>query len=157
MKLHLGCGNKKIHGFTNVDIRALPGVDIVHDITNLPMFEDNSVDEIRASHVIEHISPNRVVDTLQEWYRILKPDGLLRIYCPDAGKLAQDYIDGKINCEKLSYQLFGAQDYDENFHVLAIDRKRLDKMITDAGFEIIGRDPRPNAYPWDLGIQAKKI
>ena len=152
-----GGGSPPLEGFTHIDIRNLPGVDIVHDITNLPMFEDDSVDEIRVSHAIEHISPDKIIKALQEWYRILKSEGLLRIYCPDAYKLAQDYVSGKIDCEKFSYQLFGAQEYEENLHRLAIDGERLGKMVTEAGFEIIGRDPRPNAYPWDLGIQCKKI
>jgi len=151
-----GGGSPPLEGFTNVDIRDLPGVDIVHDIVSLPMFEDDSVDEIRVSHAIEHLSSDKIMKALEEWYRILKPGGLLRIYCPDAFKLARDYVSGKIDCEKFSYQLFGAQEYDENLHRLAIDRERLDKIVTDVGFEIIGRDPRPNAYPWDLGVQAKK-
>lgn len=152
-----GGGSPLLEGFTNIDIRALEGVDIIHDITNLPMFEDESVDEIRVSHAIEHLSPNKIMDALQEWYRILKPDGILRIYCPDAYKLAQDYISGKIDCEKFSHQLFGAQSYPEDLHRLAIDGVRLERIVTDAGFDVFGREPRPNAYPWDLGIQAKKI
>lgn len=156
-KIEGGTGSPKLEGFTNVDIRALPGVDIVHDITNLPMFKDDSVDEIRVSHTIEHILPDKIIKALQEWYRILKPNGLLRIYCPDAEKLAKDYVNKVINIEQFSYQLFGAQEYEENLHKLAISRERLDKIVTDAGFEIIGREPRPNAYPWDLGIQCKKI
>ena len=114
VKLNLGGAEKRegggasplLEGFTNVDIRDLPGVDIVHDITNLPMFEDASVDEIRVSHAIEHLSPDKIMNALQEWYRILKPGGLLRIYCPDAHKLTQDYVSGRIDCEKFSYQLF---------------------------------------------------
>lgn len=155
-KIEGGTGSPKLEGFTNVDIRALPGVDIVHDITNLSMFKDETVDEIRVSHAIEHLSPDKIIEALQEWYRILKPEGLLRIYCPDAYKLAWDYINKVINIEQFSYQLFGAQEYKENLHRLAIDGERLGKMVTEAGFEIIGREPRPNAYPWDLGIQCKK-
>ncbi|MCK4359398.1 MAG: methyltransferase domain-containing protein [Candidatus Cloacimonetes bacterium] len=152
-----GGGSPPLEGFTNIDVRNIAGVNIVHDIISLPMFEDESVDEIRVSHAIEHISPDKITEALQEWHRILKPNGILRIYCPDAYKLAQDYVSGKIDCEKFSYQLFGAQSYKEDLHRLAIDRTRLDKIVTDAGFEIIGREPRPNAYPWDLGIQCKKI
>lgn len=156
-KIEGGTGSPKLEGFTNVDIRDLPSVNIVHDITRLPMFEDETVDEIRVSHAIEHIPLDKIIKALQEWYRILKPEGLLRIYCPDAHKLACDYVSGRIDCGQFSYQLFGAQEYEENLHRLAIDGERLGKMVTDAGFEIIGREPRPNAYPWDLGIQCKKI
>lgn len=156
-KFEGGGGSPPLEGFTNIDVRALPGVDIIHDITSLQGFEDESVDEIRVSHAIEHLSPDKIRDALQEWHRVLKSDGILRIYCPDAYKLAQDYISGKIDCEKFSHQLFGAQSYPEDLHRLAMDRERLDKIVIGVGFEIIGREPRPNAYPWDLGIQAKKI
>jgi len=152
-----GPGSPILIGFTNIDIRNLPGVDIIHDITDLPMFKDDSVDEIRISHTIEHIHPNKIIKTLAEWYRILKSEGVLRIYCPDAEKIAKDYIEGKIPCAEFSRLLFGNQEYGENVHRLTFDRKRLDDLVESAGFEIGGRDPRSNAYFYDLGVQAKKI
>ena len=35
MKLHLGCGDKIIPNFTNVDIRPMSGVDLVEDVGKL--------------------------------------------------------------------------------------------------------------------------
>jgi len=166
VKLNLGGTEKQeggpnspfLEGFTNIDIRGdLLGVDIVHDITSLPMFKDETVSEIRVSHTIEHIHPNNLIKALNEWYRILIPNGLLRIYCPDAEKIAKDFIEGKISCEEFSRLLFGNQEYGENVHRLAMDRKRLDELIESAGFEIISRNSRPNAYKYDLGVQAKKV
>jgi len=156
-KFEGGGGSPPLIGFTNIDIRNLPGVDIIHDITDLPMFKDDSVDEVRASHVIEHIHPNDIMKTLAEWCRILKPEGILRIYCPDAEKIAKDFIEGKILCDEFSRLLFGNQEYGENVHRIALNRKRLDELVEGAGFEIVGRDPRSNAYFYDLGVQAKKI
>ena len=165
LKLNLG-GVEKFEGgsdsalleeFTNIDIRDLPGVDIVCDITKLLMFKDNTVDEIRASHCIEHISLNLIINVLKEWHRVLKVGGLLRIYCPDAKKIAQDFVENKIDCVEYGRLLFGNQDYKENCHMLAIDRQRLDELVISAGFKIIGRDPRPNAYPYDLGVQCRKV
>jgi len=152
-----GSGSPKLIEFTNIDIRDLPEVDIVCDITNLSMFEDTSVDEIRASHVIEHIHPDKIISTLQEWKRVLKVEGLLRIYCPDAEKITKDFVDSKIDCKEFSRLLFGNQDFGENLHRLVIDRKFLDDIVTKVGFEIISKNPRPNAYPYDLGVQCRKI
>jgi predicted SAM-dependent methyltransferase len=152
-----GSGSPRLVDFTNIDICPnLRGVDIVCDIANLPMFKDISVDEIRVSHAIEHLPLDKIDLALKEWHRILIPNGLLRIYCPDAKKIAQDFVENKIDCVKYSRLLFGNQDYKENYHLLAIDRQRLDELVISAGFKIIGRDPRPNAYPYDLGVQAKK-
>ena len=36
MKLHLGCGNRKINGFVNIDIQESPAVDLIDNIMELP-------------------------------------------------------------------------------------------------------------------------
>ena len=55
MKLNLGCGDDIKKGYVNIDVRNLPGVNIVGDVCNLP-FEKNSIDEILALDVYEHVS-----------------------------------------------------------------------------------------------------
>lgn len=35
-KLNIGCGSKNIQGWVNLDLKDIPGVDVVHDIENLP-------------------------------------------------------------------------------------------------------------------------
>lgn len=81
MKLNLGCGRNVLEGWTNLDCRALPGVNLVVDLTyeQIPL-EDNSVDEILASHLIEHIQ--KPLSLLEELHRVAKPDSLLTIRCP---------------------------------------------------------------------------
>ena len=53
IKLHLGCFDRKIHGFINIDIRKDVCPDIVDDVFKLTSFEDGSVDLIYACHVLE--------------------------------------------------------------------------------------------------------
>ena len=53
IKLHLGCGDVKIPGYINVDSRSTSSTDMVQDITNLDIFEKESVDEIYACHVLK--------------------------------------------------------------------------------------------------------
>lgn len=73
LKLNLGGGQYKEEGWTNLDIVDLPEVDIVHDLTKFPWpFEDNSVDEIKSSHFIEHLSGEDFTKMMEECYRILK-------------------------------------------------------------------------------------
>jgi len=56
LKLDLACGQSKQTGFTGVDIAAVAGVDVVHDLLITPWpFADESVEEIFCSHFIEHI------------------------------------------------------------------------------------------------------
>lgn len=58
IKLDIGCGANKQPGFVGMDIRALPGVDIVHNLEKYPWpLPDESVSLVTASHVLEHINP----------------------------------------------------------------------------------------------------
>lgn len=84
MKVDLGCGRKKEPGFIGVDAKDLPGVDIVQDIMVGPLpFKDESVDEIRMSHVLEHIpAGNCTLDLFNEIHRIMKPGGTMYIETP---------------------------------------------------------------------------
>ena len=157
MKLNLGCGNEILPEFINIDSRNISGVDKVSDIRNLSWVKDASCKLVRMSHVIEHFKENEVISILKECFRILENYGIIEIYCPNAEKIAKDYIESKIPCKEFSRLLFGNQEYEENLHRLAIDRKRLDNMVMEVGFEIIGKEPRPNAYPYDLGVQCRKI
>jgi ubiquinone/menaquinone biosynthesis C-methylase UbiE len=81
LKLNLGCGPTKKEGFIGVDKVKLPTVDIVHDLDVYPYpFEDNSVDEIYCSHILEHLTDFN--KTMEELWRICKPNALITIRGP---------------------------------------------------------------------------
>jgi len=74
IKLNLGSGARPEKGWVNVDIVDLPEVDVVHDLTKFPWpWEDNSVDEIKSEHLIEHFDGPTFMKFMDECYRILKP------------------------------------------------------------------------------------
>lgn len=80
-KLHLGCGFQILKGFVNADISALPGVDVVHDLSVHPWpFKDNEFDEILMNQVLEHL-PN-TIKTMEELWRISNNDCLVTIRVP---------------------------------------------------------------------------
>lgn len=83
-KLNLGCGRNILNGWINLDLIPATGVDVIADLddckkTKLP-FEDNSVDEFLASHVIEHIK--NPLPLMQELHRIAKPGAKAIFKCP---------------------------------------------------------------------------
>ena len=80
MKINLGGGNERIPGFTNVDILPLPNVDIVCDLNGKLPLADNSIEEIYASHILEHL-PN-TVKIVEELYRICQPGATIKIKSP---------------------------------------------------------------------------
>jgi len=76
-KLNVGCGHDIKSGWINLDIADLPGVDVVHNLNVLPLpFDDNSFDNILCLDVLEHLE---YIPVLEEFHRILSPDGILRI------------------------------------------------------------------------------
>ena len=85
MKLNLGCGNKIYEGYVNVDKFDFYEVDVKHDLEKFPYpFDDNSVEEIILSHVLEHIGqdPDIFINILKELYRISKNQALIKIAVP---------------------------------------------------------------------------
>lgn len=79
--LELGCGGRKLPGARGVDALALPGVDVVHDLSIFPWpFEDASADLVFANHFLEHAGD--IVKTLAEIHRILAPGGHLVLQVP---------------------------------------------------------------------------
>ena len=56
MKLNLGCGNKLLKGYINLDKFNYYKCDVTHDLEKFPYpFKNDSVNEILLSHVLEHI------------------------------------------------------------------------------------------------------
>ena len=82
MKINLGSGIKRYDGFLNVDSDPSVNPDFVVDIENekLP-FLDNSVDEIKAYHIFEHIGAN-FFKFLQELYRVCKHGAIIDVHVP---------------------------------------------------------------------------
>ena len=83
MKLHIG-GMEKKEGWKIMNIQAggeagfSPNkneIDFIGDITDLSQFDDNSIEEIYASHIIEHVPQKQVADTFKGIYRVLKDNG----------------------------------------------------------------------------------
>lgn len=72
VKLDIGCGKNKKEGFIGVDCRSFPGVDVVLDLATAWPWEDNSVDEVHCSHLVEHLNAKDRVHFVNELYRVLK-------------------------------------------------------------------------------------
>jgi ubiquinone/menaquinone biosynthesis C-methylase UbiE len=84
LKLDLGCGIRKVSpDFTGVDIHKFDGVDVECDLAKQWPWEDNSVEEVHCSHLIEHLGPEDRIHFVNELYRVLKPGGKANIACPD--------------------------------------------------------------------------
>jgi SAM-dependent methyltransferase len=86
IKLDIGCGLRKFEGFIGIDSRKQPGVDVVMNVELDPLpYKVDTVDEIRAYHVFEHLRPEGLFHLLDECGRVLKPTGLLNVEVPRWG------------------------------------------------------------------------
>lgn len=83
MKLNLGCGEKRIPGFLNVDKYGTP--EFQWDLEQFPWpWEDNSVDEIQMIHVLEHLGQqtDQFLTIMKELYRVCCNGAKIEIKVP---------------------------------------------------------------------------
>jgi SAM-dependent methyltransferase len=132
IKLDLGAGDVSPPGY-------LP-MGRAHGTEIFPLaYEDGSVDEIRASHVLEHFPFAEVPKVLQHWSAKLKPGGVLKIAVPDFAKITKAYQDG-VEAPIEGYTVGGQTD-ENDFHRSLFDERTLADYFHDAGLTDIG--------PWD--------
>ena len=82
MRLHLGSGDKKFEGFVNCDFDANCNPDYLFNMeTDIWPFEDNSVDQVIAHHVFEHLGEG-YFHVLQELYRVCEHGAIIDIVVP---------------------------------------------------------------------------
>jgi len=131
--LNLGCGTDLKQGYDNIDIRDLPGV-IKADVRNLP-YESESVDEILAVDIYEHISFRESQILLNHWVSLLKPGGLLIIRSPSIEVLARNILISTTieDIEVSIAYIFGDQDYKENTHYTACHPELMIQYLRNAG------------------------
>lgn len=82
-KLNVGCGNKPLKGFVNLDLtKHSEHVDVAWDLNEMPWpFEDESFEKVAALSVLEHLRP-RLLDSMDELWRILIPGGVAVVKLP---------------------------------------------------------------------------
>lgn len=81
LRLHVGAGRRRLEGWLNVDVQALPEVDVVADVRQGLDFD--AVDAIYAEHFLEHLKVDEALAFLLECHRVLRPGGWLRLSTPN--------------------------------------------------------------------------
>ncbi|WP_363268389.1 methyltransferase domain-containing protein [Okeania sp. SIO2B3] len=96
---------------------------------NLAPLKDNSVDLIYGSHCLEHFSHRMVSQVLNEWFRVLKEGGILRLSVPDFDLLIDKYRASGNNINKIIIFLMGGQNYKFNFHMTVFNQSNLELLL----------------------------
>lgn len=133
-KLNLGAGNVILSEYINIDIRKLPGIDLIADVADLSFIVDESIDEIYTCHTLEHISHQTVLLVLKEWLRVIKPGGKLVLSVPDFDKIIRIYSKTGKSVWNIKSPLMGEQDYLEDAHYAVFNYQYLEQILLHAGF-----------------------
>lgn len=149
LKLNLGCGKDVRNSYLNIDLYSDNPNVIKMDIRKLE-FQDNSVDEILASDILEHFSHREIDVILQEWARVLKPGGSLVVRCPSLRLQMKAYMDGKWDADIASYMIFGGQTNPGDYHCVAFDEFSIKKHLSQAGLEMTAFEEHD--FPQDHGF-----
>lgn len=148
MQLHLGCGKRFIPGFIHIDLNDFPHIDYRHDIRDLPMISDNTVDLIYFCHGIEYFDRVEIIGVLKEWKRVLKKGGMLRLAMPDFEALVKVYKKFK-DLDKVLGPLFGRWEIKDKedraeilYHKTVYDFISVKKLLMSQGFKQVKK------YDW---------
>lgn len=134
LRLNIGCGHVALPGYVNVDMRAVPGVDVVAGVDELP-FDPGAAIEISSTHVLEHFPQEMLKRRLLPfWREILASGGTFRAVVPDAKAMLRRVQAGDYPFEDFREVFFGAQDYEGDFHYNMFTPESLGTLLRDAGF-----------------------
>jgi hypothetical protein len=125
----------------------------------------DSVEEIRASHVLEHLPRRDSLAALAEWVRVLKPGGWLKVAVPDFDTIVATYLKwraGELPGEAPPIEgwLMGGQVDANDFHQAGFTRQGLEEAFRELGLVDVGpwvSEVRDCAsLPVSLNIQGRK-
>lgn len=169
--LHIGCGNVLLpKPFENLDCRELEGIDHISPADEL-FFDDNTFDLVYTSHILEHFPRSKTQLVVNEWVRVLKPGGIIRISVPGFDNLIKIYQLSN-DIENIIGPITGGQTYKENFHYNIFNEQTLTKILEKSGCEAVHkwdyrRTIHSNCFdfsqattfeiPISLNLEARKI
>lgn len=160
MKLDVGGGRNPAEGYKVLDIVDGPHVDYVCPAWDTPI-QDGVVQELRARHFFEHLSPEEARQTLQEWRRILAPKGTIIVTVPDllyhAKQLTMggmsEFLPEHTNFDHAINSIFGWRDHGEHMgHQWGYTMLTLTDAFVRAGFAV----ERQQSRECDICIRARK-
>ncbi len=174
--LHVGCGKLALDDElfdplqweeVRLDVDPAVNPDIINSTTDMNALENRSVDVVWSAHNLEHLYAHEVILALQEFYRVLKPNGLVMITLPDIQAVAREVAEGRL--EDPLYQspvgaiaaidiLWGHRaSIDRGNHFMAhktgFTLKTLEKNLALANFQNI----QIKSLGWDLWATAYKL
>jgi predicted SAM-dependent methyltransferase len=162
-RLHVGCGRNRFKNWINSDVTL--GSDLIVFLQKRLPFNKNHLDLIYSEHVLEHVPYDTGVFFLKEAYRVLRPQGVLRIAMPDLDDLVDSYqkdwrcmdwvkwpqfafIQTRAEMINIAFRWWG--------HQHLYNREELERALKSAGFEDIRFEAHGQSRHKDLvGLETR--
>lgn len=168
--LHIGCGMADIRslppgfqqGFREIRVDLDPDVspDLIASFADLSAVPDASVDAVFSSHTLEHLYWFEVPQALAECRRVLHPEGMLVVTCPDLQAAAEMIAAGRLFDTAyvspagpitpfdivFSYRPFVEKSPQTMSHKCGFTLESLTETIKAAGFPAVFALRRPDCF-----------
>jgi predicted SAM-dependent methyltransferase len=128
--LNLGCGYRYHPDWTNINFVSTSKGVIAHNLKKGIPFPDESFDVVYHSHVLEHFSKEEAETFIQECYRVLRPQGILRVVVPDLEEIVRMYL------HSLEQASSNSEEWEQNYQWMLLEM--YDQTVrTQSGGEMI--------------------
>lgn len=140
MKLEIGSGQRPTPGYLHNDVNAFPGIDVVANPWEIEL-GDNSLDEVIALGVMEHLTYEQFDQCLASIFRMLKPGAKFYFDVPDIVvwcRYVVDHFDGKeipFDIDHVFSTLYGWQRWPGDEHKSGWYTEKLEAALDKAGFK----------------------
>lgn len=137
IKLNLGCGKDIKREYINIDLFSDDQRVKKHNVENLDDIAfDESVDEILALDILEHISYNKTIEVLKNWYSKLRIGGKLIIQSPCIDLICNRLMSeiGREEIEIMLARIFSVDD-EGMHHRTALSLRTIEIYLQEAGFK----------------------
>ena len=134
LRLHLGPGWRYFTCWQHLDITKRDHIDFVGSVSELSQFNQDSVDVIYASHLLEYFDASKAVDVLPEWRSVLRIGGQIYLAVPDFKALLKIYE--RTDDKKILGPLFAKMESDVGaiYHRTVYDKSSLFAVLEQVGF-----------------------
>lgn len=142
LRLHIG-GLEAKPGWKILNIQPGDGVDFVGNCGDLSRLADESVTEVYAAHVLEHLGYlDELPRALAEIHRVLVPGGIARLSVPDFELLCRMFLHPELAADARYHVMrimFGGQTDPHDYHHVGLTWEFLENYLKEAGFVSIKR------------------
>jgi len=153
MKLHLGCGQRYLEGYLNIDfplsshpVQETSVADLHTDILSL-RYPAETVSEIRLHHVFEHFPRPVACALLAGWYTWLQPGGRIHLEVPDFQETALAMLKPDFSFKQYAVgerHIFGSHEAGWAVHCEGYTTESLTMFIESFSFKVT--EIRKNSY-----------